>query len=143
LIPVPIAVIKEIDNYLAVRQSLRPDDQNPYLLAGKNQKPLKAYKVRSAFHQAVKDIGLEQKRKVIGNMNFNPPIPHSLRHSFAINTLRGVIERGKSAQEALPVLAAYLGHKKYHYSAVYLKVADAQARSDLFDFTIWQEWKKI
>ena len=76
-------------------------------------------------------------------MNFNPPIPHSLRHSFAINTLRGVIESGKSAQEALPVLAAYLGHKKYHYSAVYLKVADSQARSDLFDFTIWQEWKKI
>ena len=143
LIPVPTAVVNQIDNYLAVRQSLRPDDQTPYLLAGKNQKPLKAYKVRSVFHQAVKNIGLEQTRKVIGNMNFNPPIPHSLRHSFAINTLRGVIESGKSAQEALPVLAAYLGHKKYHYSAVYLKVADSQARSDLFDFTIWQEWKKI
>ena len=114
LIPVPNAVIKEIDNYLSVRKHLRPHDQNSYLLAGKNQGPLKDYQVRSVFHQAVKDIGLKQKRKVIGNMNFNPPIPHTLRHSFAINTLRGIIERKESAQEALPVLAAYLGHKKYH-----------------------------
>ena len=143
LIPVPKAVSKEIDNYLCVRQALKPDDQNPYLLAGKNQQPLKDYQVRSLFHQAVRDIGLKQKRKVVRNMNFSRPIPHSLRHSFAINTLRGIIERKESAQEALPVLAAYLGHKKYHYSTVYLKVADAQSRNDLLHFTLWQEWKNI
>ena len=143
LIPVPKTVSKEIDNYLSVRQTLKPDDQNPYLLAGKNQQSLKDYQLRSVFHQAVRDIGLKQKRKVVGNMNFSQPIPHSLRHSFAINTLRDIIERKESAQEALPVLAAYLGHKKYHYSAVYLKVADAQCRNDLLDFTIWQEWKNI
>jgi len=143
LIPVPKTLCKEIDNYLSVRQALKPDDQNPYLLAGKNQEPLKDYQVRSVFHQAVKDIGLNQKRKVVGNMTFSQPIPHSLRHSFAINTLRSVIERKESAQEALPVMAAYLGHRKYHYSSVYLKVADAQSRNDLLDFTIWQEWKNI
>jgi len=80
---------------------------------------------------------------VVGNMNFSQPIPHSLRHSFAVNTLSAIIERKESAQEALPVLAAYLGHKKYHYSTVYLKVADAQTRDDLLDFTLWQEWKNI
>jgi site-specific recombinase XerD len=143
LIPVPKAVSKEIDNYLSVRHALKPDDQNPYLLAGNNQQPLKDYRVRSLFHQAVSDIGLKQKRKVVGNMNFNRPIPHCLRHSFAINTLRGIIERKESAQEALPVLAAYLGHKKYHYSTVYLKVADAQSRNDLLHFAIWQQWKNI
>jgi site-specific recombinase XerD len=143
LIPVPKTVHKELDNYLSVRQALKPDDRNPYLLAGKNQEPLKDYQVRSVFHQAVQDIGLKQQRKVVGNMNFSQPIPHSLRHSFAVNTLSAIIERKESAQESLPVLAAYLGHKKYHYSSVYLKVADAQTRDDLLDFTLWQEWKNI
>jgi len=143
LIPVPKAVADEINNYLSVRDRLKPDDKNPYLLANKNQSPLNDYQVRFAFHQAARDIGLNQQRRVVGNMNFLQPSPHSLRHSFAINTLRAIIERGESPQSALPVLSAYLGHKKYHYSTVYLKVADAQSRNDLLDFTMWQEWKKI
>jgi site-specific recombinase XerD len=143
LIPAPKAVCKEIDNYLSVRQAMKPDDQNPYLLAGKDQGPLKDYQVRSLFHKAVRAIGLEQKRRVVNNMNFSKPVPHCLRHAFAINTLRNIMERKESAQNALPVLAAYLGHKKYHYTSVYLKVADAKNRNDLLDFTIWQEWKNI
>ena len=141
LIPLPKAVITEIDNYLSVRKRFGPADHHSYLLVGKNNKPLRDYKVRFAFHQAVRDIGLEQCRKVMGNMNFNPPIPHSLRHSFAINTLREINERGESAQDALPVLALYLGHSTYFCSSVYLKIADAKSRSDLYDFTIWQKWK--
>jgi integrase len=140
LLPAPKAVMEEIENYRSVRQSLRPDDQNPYLLAGRGDKPLSAYQIRSTFHQAVKDIGLQQQRKVMGNMNFNPPVPHSLRHSFAINTLQNIIERGEPAQDALPVLAAYLGHNNYIGTSVYLKIADAQSRKNLYDFTIWQEW---
>lgn len=141
LIPVPIAVITEIDNYLSVRRELRSHDQNPYLLAGGNNNPLTAAQIRYSFHQAVKDIGLQQPRKVIGNMIFNQPVPHSLRHSFAINTLRDIIERGDSPQDALHVLAAYLGHINCICSSVYLKVADAQSRKKLYDFTIWQDWK--
>ena len=143
LLPIPKAVADEINNYLSVREHLRPDDKNPYLLAKKNQSSITAEQVRYAFHQAVRDIGLNQQKRMVGNMNFLQPSPHSLRHSFAINTLRAIIERGESAQASLPVLSAYLGHKKYHYSAVYLKVADAQSRNDLLDFTMWQKWKKI
>jgi len=98
--------------------------------------------VRYVFHQAVKEIGMGHPRKVMGNMTFNPPRPHSLRHSFAINTLNAIKERGESRQYALPVLAAFLGHSHYKCSSVYLKVSDAQSRKDLYDFTIWQEWKR-
>jgi integrase/recombinase XerD len=143
LIPIPQTVADEINNYLSVRERLRPDDKNPYLLANKNQSSITAEQVRYAFHQIVKDIGLNQRKKVMGNMTFLQPSPHSLRHSFAINTLRTIIERGESGQAALPILSAYLGHKKYLYTAVYLKVADARSRNDLFDFTMWQKWKKI
>jgi integrase len=71
-------------------------------------------------------------------MTFNPPTPHSLRHSFAINTLIAIKERGQSTQNALPVLSQYMGHSNYTYTAIYLKVADAKRRKDLFDFTLWK-----
>ena len=143
LIPVPKAAITEIENYLSVRKSLLPHDENPYLLAGKEHKPLRDYQVRFAFHQAVRDIGLEQTKKVLGNMTFIQPTPHSLRHAFAINTLCDIKQRGQSPQDALHILSAYLGHSKYHYSSVYLKVANAKSRKNLLDFTLWQEWKNI
>jgi site-specific recombinase XerD len=141
LIPVPKAVTTQIDNYLCVRSRLTPDDQTPYLLAGKKHKPLRDYQLRSTFHQAVKDMGLKQQRKQMGTMNFNPPTPHCLRHSFAINTLTQIIKRGESPQAALPVLAAYLGHSSYLCTSVYLKIADAKSRNSLYDFTLWQQWK--
>ena len=142
LIPVPKAAMTEIENYLSVRQSLNPHDQNPYLLAGINLDPLKAEQVRYMFRTALKEIGLDQGRKVIGNVNFSQPTPHSLRHSFAVNTLIRIKERGESPQRALPVLAAYMGHSEYKYTSVYLRVADAQSRKNLVDFSLWQKRKE-
>ncbi len=142
LIPVPKAAMTEIENYLCVRKQLCPTDQNPYLLAGKEQRTLSDYQIRSAFHQAVKDIELDQPRTVIGNVNFSQPTPHSLRHSFAVNTLIKIKARGQSPQHALPVLAAYMGHSEYKYTSIYLRVADALSRKNLVDFSLWQKRKQ-
>ncbi|KPK25248.1 MAG: hypothetical protein AMK69_14810 [Nitrospira bacterium SG8_3] len=142
LIPVPRPAMTEIENYLSVRQSLQPHDQNPYLLAGKNQVPLKDVQLRYFFRKALKEIGLDQGRRIIGNVNFSQPTPHSLRHSFAVNTLMRIKERGESPQRALPVLAAYMGHSEYKYTSVYLRVADAQSRKNLVDFSLWQKRKE-
>jgi site-specific recombinase XerD len=136
LIPIPMAVSSEIDNYLSVRKSLSPHNDYPYLLLGRTQKPLTDQQVRPLFRKALKDIGLEQPRKIIGHMNFNPPTPHSLRHSFAINTLKSIKQRGESTLHALPVLAAYLGHSTYTHTALYLKFLDAEHRQNLADFAI-------
>lgn len=142
LIPVPKTAMTEIDNYLSVRQSLHPHDQNPYLLVGKNQGPLKDEQLRYFFRKALKEIGLDQGRRIIGNVNCSQPTPHSLRHSFAVNTLMKIRERGQSPQRALPVLAAYMGHSEYKYTSVYLRVADAQSRKNLVDFSLWQKRKQ-
>ena len=135
LIPVPKAVIKEIENYLSMRRSLMPHDENPYLLVGSRQKGLNGHQVRNVFHQAVSDIGLQRSKQAIGNVTFGYPIPHSLRHAFAINTLKRIKERGESTQYALPVLAAYMGHRKYHYTHAYLKVSDAKHVNGLISFS--------
>ncbi len=134
LIPIPNAVLAEIENYLALRKILWANDQNPYLLAGRGQAAVKDYDVRRAFHRAVKDIGLDRPKQIIGNVTFGAPVPHSLRHSFAINTLNKIKARGQSPQHALPVLATYMGHRKYQYTGAYLKVKDAKHRSGLIEF---------
>ena len=142
LIPVPAAVMTLIDNYISVRKAIVRDDQSPYLLVRPNQQPLSPFQVRCLFIKALKDIGLDQPRRVIGNVNFPQPTPHSLRHSFAVGTLLKIKQRGESAQKALPVLAAYMGHRVYIYTSVYLRVADALSRKQLVDFTLWQERKE-
>ena len=142
LIPVPKAVVTEIENYLSVRKSLLRYDQSSYLLLRTNQQPLTDDQLLYLFRKSLKDIGLDQPRKVIGNVNFSQPTPHSLRHSFAVNTLIKIKERGESPQKALPVLAAYMGHSEYKYTSVYLRVTDAQSRKNLVDFSLWQKRKQ-
>ena len=138
LIPIPKAVMQEMDNYLSVRAHLCPQDQNPYLLAGKDHYPLSGPQVTFLFHHTVREMGISQPRRKLGNIIFHPPTPHCLRHSFAVNTLKAIKEQGQSPQYALPVLAAYMGHGHYSYTMVYLKVADASSRKHLYDFSVWQ-----
>mgnify|MGYP001549241485 FL=1 len=134
LIPLPQAVAIDIENYLTVRQRLLADAGTPYLLTNSNARALNDNRVRTVFHRAVSDIGLEQTRQIIGNVNISSPTPHSLRHSFAINTLISIKKRGGSAQNALPVLAAYMGHSEYKHTLKYLKFIDAQQRLQLVNF---------
>jgi site-specific recombinase XerD len=142
LIPVPKRVITQIENYLSVRQALKCPDDNPYLLAGRRHKPLSDSIVRYMFHDALKDLGWDQPRRLLGNVTFKQPSPHSLRHAFAVNTLQQIKARGQSPQNALPILAAYMGHVHYMHTSVYLRVANAQSRKNLVDFALWQTKKK-
>ncbi len=136
LIPLPKQTAREIDNYLAVRFSLQESVENPFLLPGRDLKPFAANRIYPIFHRAVKDINLTQPRRIIANITFGAPTPHCLRHSFAINTLKNIKKWGLSPQKAMPVLSAFMGHRKYRYTALYLKVLDAEQRQELVDFSI-------
>jgi integrase len=134
LIPVPRDVANYLSDYLQLRKTLLSvDNQSPYLLA-KNPTKGHAQHIRNFFHQARKEIGLTQIRQVIGNTNISAPTPHSLRHSFAVNTLRRIRERGDSPQNALPVLSIYMGHRMYFYTIYYLKLIDADQHRNLINF---------
>jgi integrase/recombinase XerD len=134
LIPVPRSVAAELDNYLSVRDALMVEDQNPHLFVGNKQKRLNDPRMRYVFHKAVHDIGIDRSRQVIGRTIFASPTPHSLRHSFAVNTLKRIKERGDCPQHALPVLATYMGHRIYQHTAKYLKFTDAEQRQGIFEF---------
>ena len=141
LIPVPMSVAVELENYLSARKTLIGNHQNPFLLASTKQKGLNDHRVRCVFHQALKDIQIHQSRQVIGSTNFSGPTVHSLRHSFAVNTLKRVQERGRSPQNALPVLATYMGHSEYKHTVKYLKMIDAKKRKQFLDFSLEQKEK--
>jgi integrase len=134
LIPLPQSVAMELENYLAARRGLLGNVVNNYLLANYAARGLNDNRVRLVFHRAVSDIGLEKPRQIIGNVNISCPTPHSMRHSFAVNTLNRVKKRGASPQNALPVLAAYMGHSEYKHTIKYLKFIDAQQRLELVNF---------
>ncbi len=135
LIPIPVDVAKHLSDYLPLRSTLLPtDNQNPYLLVSGPAKGLHNQQVRNYFHQAIREIGITQAKQVIGNTNISGTTPHSLRHSFAVNTLRRIKERGDSPQNGLPVLAVYMGHKKYTYTIYYLKLIDADQHRNFVDF---------
>jgi integrase/recombinase XerD len=134
LIPIPKVVAEQIDNYLSARAALTGSLSNPYLFIGSRQKGLHDNRIRFVFHKYRKSIGIERPRQVIGNTIFGKPTPHSLRHSFAVNTLKTAVARGQSAQNVLPVLAAYLGHVEYRHTIKYLKVIDAESGCRLLNF---------
>lgn len=136
LIPIPKAVAHEINNLLKVRRLFPDEDDSPFLLVKVKGNKLVRMFINRRFKQALTYINLEQPRKIIGTTNFSQPSHHSLRHSFAVNTLKRIKQQGKSCQNALPVLAAYMGHSKYKYTTYYLKVLDAEHRRQLFNFSI-------
>jgi len=136
LIPVPMAAATELENYLAARDTLLENESVPHLLVGCWRNRLPQNTINSTFNKAVKAIGLHQPRHVIGHTNFSAPTVHSLRHSFAANTLKRVKQRGKSPENALPVIAAYMGHSEYKHTVKYLKMIDANQRQGLLEFAL-------
>ncbi len=135
LIAVPKTVANELDHYLAVRKVLF-DDDNPCFFPGKSGKSISPNQIYPVFHKAVASVGINEPTKKVGNMRFGRPCPHSLRHSFAVNTLKKIKERGKCPNQALPILSAYMGHSKYRYTAVYLKLTDAEHHRHLVNFNL-------
>lgn len=136
LIPIPKALVAEINNLLNLRRLFFDKEDNPLLLVKRNQTKLSKRYMDLRFKEVIKYINLDQPRKVIGTTNFCGPSHHSLRHAFAVNTLKRIKLQGKSPQNALPVLATYMGHSEYRYTTKYLKVLDAEHRHQMFDFSM-------
>ncbi len=135
LIPLPFNMAMDLENYLRFRK--RYSSNCTYLFPGViPAKTLTSRSIYPIFHWAVKEIGQNHPRRILGTTTFGAPRIHSLRHSFATNTLNNIKQRGVNPQKGLPVLSAYMGHRKYSYTSLYLKMLDAEQRNNLVDFTL-------
>jgi site-specific recombinase XerD len=135
LIPVPLEMAQDLENYLNLRNRYIRDQQ--FLFSGTVPgKPLTSRSIYPVFQQALILIEQNQPRRILGTTTFGAPRVHSLRHSFAVNTLNKIRKRGGAPQKGLPVLSAYMGHRKYSYTSLYLRMLDAKQHNNLVDFTI-------
>ncbi len=135
LIPLPLQMAMDLENYLNLRDR-HISDRNflfPGILPGK---PLTSNSIYPVFRRALILIGQDQPRQILGTTTFGAPRIHSLRHSFAVNTLNNIKNRGGDPQKGLPVLSAYMGHRKYSYTSLYLRMLDAKQHNNLVDFTL-------
>ena len=137
LLPLPDSAVIVIDNYQSVRNSIIKQQKFSYLFTTSSQGIIKNHTIYKTFQNAMKDLKVDPLRYQVGNITFGQPIPHSLRHSFAINTLRGACKNGRNPENVLPILAAYMGHSDYSYTMKYLKVLNSEHRSGWVDFCIY------
>ncbi len=140
LIPVPLNMAMDLENYLNLRSSASGDrncNDREFLFPGTVPgKPLTSRSIYPVFQRALIQIGQDQPRRILGTTTFGAPRIHSLRHSFAVSTLNNIRKRGGDPQEGLPVLSSYMGHRKYSYTSLYLRMLDAEQHNNLVDFTL-------
>jgi len=135
LIPVPLAMSTDLENYLNLR--IRYISNQTFLFPGiLPEEPLSSNSIYPVFKRALIQIGQDQPRRILGTTTFGAPRIHSLRHAFAVNTLNSIKERGGDPQKGLPVLSTYMGHRKYSYTSLYLRMIDAKQHNNLVDFTL-------
>jgi len=137
LIPVPDTVAASLENFLSARNAALDNRAGKTLLCA-HKGPTSKDLLYRTFHRAVKDIGIGSPKQSFGNITFGHPRPHSLRHSFAVNTLKSAYEKGRSPENILPVLAAYMGHTDCRYTMKYLKVIDAEHFGGWVNFCIFK-----
>jgi site-specific recombinase XerD len=141
LIPVPQAVGSLINNFMSIRNSILHKEKFDYLFTSTHGE-IKSHYIYKKFNAALQNLDIDCSLKKFAGITFGNPTPQSLRHSFAVNTLKNASAKGKNPENVLPVLAAYMGHTDYKYTALYLKVIDAEHRNAWVDFYSYKQNKK-
>jgi len=72
------------------------------------------FTIRLAFRNLLWKSGISYGGRLVG------PRLHDIRHTFAVHSLQKAVTAGKDAQEVIPLLAVYLGHKTYKGTNRYL-----------------------
>ena len=120
LIPISTNSTLRIQNYLSARSSLL-NSKSPYLFLGYdgaagNRKSLGWY-----FRKVLGELDMLKAPEIKGNVIFGSPTPHSLRHSFAVNTVRRWASEAKDIDKVADTLATYMGHADFEFTQIYLK----------------------
>jgi site-specific recombinase XerD len=133
LIPVPQAVASLINNFISVRNSILHRNKCDNIFTSIHGE-ITDYYINKKFHAALQGLNIDRSPKKFPGITFGNPTVHSFRHAFAVNTLKNACAKGKNPENVLPVLSAYMGHTEYKYTALYLKVIDAEHRNAWVDF---------
>ena len=109
--------IAALDRYAEVRDRVCPRPRSDAFFLSRNGTRLRYQCVRRVFMRLVAAVGLEDRSPR------SRPRPHSLRHSFAVNTLRDWYASDLDVQARLPLLTTHMGHVTPASTYYYLTAA--------------------
>lgn len=109
--------IAALDRYAELRDRLCPRPQCEAFLLSRNDTRLRYQCVHLVFTRLVRATGREDRSPR------SRPRPHSLRHSFAVNTLRDWYANDVDVQARLPLLTTHMGHVTPASTYYYLTAA--------------------
>ena len=121
LIPVSNEVMGVLKNYLSVRANLPGHARSESLFLSFYDRKYSRKTVGHFFHLKMKELELYREPHVKGHIVFGSPCPHSLRHSFAVRTVRRWYAQGLAVDQIADTLATYMGHASFDYTRLYLK----------------------
>ncbi len=121
LIPVSSDVMQVLRNCLAVRPSIDGWSRSKYLFVSFCNRQYSRQTVGYFFRLKMKELGFYRVPYLKGQMVFGAPCPHSLRHSFALLTVRRWYKEGLAVDEIGDTLATYMGHSCFAFTQIYLK----------------------
>lgn len=89
---------------------------NEYIFIGKRnlaiaEKTVREWHLRFLFAAYIPNIG-----------RYRGPRLHDFRHTFAVRSLKQMIDSGMDSYAAMPILAAYMGHDSIEATQYYLKI---------------------
>lgn len=121
LIPVSAEVLGVLENYLAVRAKIPGHGDSESLFISFYRRSYSRKTTGHYFLLKMKELGLYRESIRRGDVVFGTPCPHSLRHSFAVRTVRRWYASGLQVDKISDTLATYLGHADFDYTRLYLK----------------------
>ena len=117
-LPVTNSVIAALDDYLKARrlEGAPSEPSTPLFWQRRAAKEYRYPTIRALLVKVIRRAGLKPDPGTAG------PRIHDLRHSFVVGRILTWYREGVNAQERLPYLVTYLGHKDIHSTLVYITI---------------------
>lgn len=117
IIPLSESMYKQLISY--IRLNLYEEDD--YIFVGVKANRYTEYLLYKSYHKLLKEahipVRYDGKRQKI----------HDLRHTFCVNALKQMEEKGFDLYTSLPILSVYLGHKHITETEYYLRLVQEEA----------------
>jgi integrase/recombinase XerD len=117
-LPVTNTVSAALDDYLKARRldGALSESSAPLFWQRRAAKEYRYHTIRALLVMVIRRAGLKPDPGISG------PRIHDLRHSFVVGRILAWYREGVNAQERLPYLVTYLGHKDIHSTLVYITI---------------------
>jgi integrase len=113
IVPVHASTVDALREYASIRDAAFPGSSCEAFFINERGTRYLSSALESAFRKLTRKIGLRGPRG-------RGPTFGDLRHTFAVNRLVAWYREGTDVQAKLPVLATYMGHVEYSYTAYYI-----------------------